>query len=177
MTIHSLAADIADRIKEMAKDTKHNNAITIEGMLVNAGVRFDRMPMPPAFCSMTMDKLEKLEKVHGIQSMVHEMQKEEDYFKTLLNGERERCYELFMMERNHNVILSEIVWSMIVKSGGEVRLKETDLPDSRWAMCESFDPSTKEKVFIASRDPADLKTPAPSNPDGNRNDKESGSRP
>ena len=173
MTIHSLAADIADRIHEMAKDSKHNNATMIEGMLSDAGVRFDRRPMPPEFCSMTTDRMEKMKKIYGHQSMVHEMQKEEAYFKTLLNGEREKCYELFMIERNHNVIMAEIIWAMIVKAGGEIRLKASELPDSRWGMVESFDPSTTEKVFIASRDLADLKIPLPSNPDVNQTGKES----
>lgn len=173
MTIHSLAADIADRIEGMAIDAKLNNATVIEGMLTNAGVRFDRVPMPPEFCSMTKDKAGKISEAFGVQSMIYMMKKEEEYFKTLLNGDREKCYELFMIERNRNVIMAEIIWAMIVKAGGEIRLKESDLPDSRWGMCESFDPSTQEKVFIASRDLADLKTPAPSNPDAIQPGKES----
>ena len=35
MNIHSLAADIADRIPEMAKDSKMNNTVIIENMIRN----------------------------------------------------------------------------------------------------------------------------------------------
>jgi hypothetical protein len=174
MTIHSLAADIADRIEGMAKDMKHNNATTIEGMLENAGVRFDRRALPPEIYCLTKERMDKLKELAPVSVILEEMKKEDAFFNLLLNGDRERCYDVFYQSRITATILSEIIWALVNKAGGEVRLSLSDLAPVHWSMEEFYDEATKEKVFKTIRtDQAHSDKPAPNIRDFRSVDRES----
>lgn len=97
--------------------------------------------------SFFAEEAKNLASAFGFKDIVEIMHKEEaDWMATWQRNPNE-ALALYRREREMRLIMNELIWAIVNKHGGEVRLGARDLAPIDWELLETYDMETQEKMF------------------------------
>lgn len=115
-------------------------------------------PSPPkatnfSFADLVGEEAKTLLDAFGFKSVADIIKAEEDDWKNLYSRSPEAALKMYRDEREKRCILNELVWAIVKKHGGEIRIGVKDLAPFDWHLEETYDIETAQKVLKATIKP------------------------